>query len=101
MANTIITTNRTIEVTDIDSDYMMDTVLNVESVVFVPAGWVDYVFIIESSVHAVDPVKTYLYSILGVPKVMYFNQRLRLGFIFSDGSFTAGSKVIFNIGEIN
>lgn len=101
MSNTIITTNRTIEVTDIDADYMMDTVLNVESVVFIPAGWGDYVFIIENSVHAVDPVKTALYSILGVPKVMYFNQRLQLGFVFADGTFTANSKVIFNIGEIN
>ena len=101
MANTVIVTNRTIEVTDIDSNYMMDTALNVESVVFIPAAWGDTVDIIENSIESTDPVKVRLYSILGVPKVMYFNQRLQLGFIFANGTFTADSKVVFNIGEIN
>ena len=101
MSNTIKITNRTIEISDIDSDYLMNDGLNVESVVFIPGGWGDYVEIIESSEYAVDPIKTVLVSILGLPKVMYFNQNLRIGFTFANGSFSATSRVIFNIGEIN
>jgi len=101
MANTIKTTNRTIEVSAIDEDYMMDIGLNVESVIFIPGATGDVVDIIESSTYATDPVKIQLKSGDGEPRGWLFNQRLRLGFIFADGTFTAGAKVIFNIGEIN
>ena len=101
MANTIKTTNRTIEVSAIDEDYMMDIGLNVESVIFIPGATGDVVDIIESSTYATDPVKIQLKSGDGEPRGWLFNQRLRLGFIFADGTFTADAKVIFNIGEIN
>jgi len=100
MANTVKVTNRTIEVSAIDADYMMETGLNVESVVFIPGADDDVVDIVESSVEAVDPTKVQLKSGDGEPRAWLFNQRLRLGFVFANGTFTAGSKVIFNIGEV-
>jgi len=100
MANTVKTTNRTIEVSAIDEDYMMDTLLNVQSVVFLPGAASDEVYIIENSVHAVDPVKVLLQSGDDEPRGWIFNQRLQLGFTFENGTFTATSKVIFNIGEL-
>ncbi len=100
MANTIKTTNRVIEVSAIDEDYMMDTGLNVMSVVFLPGASNDVVEVIESSIESTDPVVTKLLSSDGEPRVWYCNQRLRLGFTFANGTFTASSKVIFNIGEI-
>lgn len=100
MANTIKTTNRTIEISSIDSDYTMDTGLNIESVVFIPGAAADVVDIIEDSVETIDPAKVQLKSGDNEPRVWYCYQRLRLGFVFADGTFTAGSKVIFNIGEL-
>jgi hypothetical protein len=99
MANTIKTTNRTIEVSAIDEDYMMNTGINVESVVFIPGAEDDFVDITESSTYATDPVKVRLVSGNNEPRAWLFNQRLQLGFVFANGTFTAGSKVIFNIGE--
>ena len=100
MANTIKTTNRTIEVSAIDSDYMMDQELNVQSVVFIPGAADDEVSIVENSEEAVDPTKILLVSGDGEPRGWFLgNQRLQLGFVFASGKFTAGSKVIFNIGE--
>jgi hypothetical protein len=100
MANTIKETNRTIEVSAIDENYMMDTGLNVESVVFIPGAANDVVDIVESSIETADPVKTQLKSGSGEPRVWYSYQRLRLGFVFANGTFSQGSKVIFNIGEL-
>jgi hypothetical protein len=100
MSNTVKTTNRTIEVSAIDADYMMDTGLNVESVIFIPGAADDVVDIVESSVETNDPVKVQLKSGDGEPRGWTFNQRLQLGFVVADGDFTAGAKVIFNIGEI-
>jgi len=100
MANTIKTTNRTIEVSAIEADYMMGMEINVQSVVFLPGAADDYVDIVESSVEAVDPTKVLLLSGDGEPRGWIFNQRLRLGFVFANGTFTAGAKVIFNIGEL-
>jgi hypothetical protein len=99
MANTIKTTNRTIEVSAIDSDYSMGVGLNVQSVHFIPGAVDDVVDIIE--VHADSPVKCRLMAdVTDEPRTVYFdNQRLRLGFVFANGTFSAGSKVIFNIGE--
>ena len=99
MSNTIKTTNRTIEISAIDADYMMGNEINVQSVVFIPGASSDKVDIIESSIEAVDPTKVLLISGDGEPRGWIFNQRLRLGFVFANGIFTAGSKVIFNIGE--
>ena len=62
MANTIKTTNRTIEVSAIDSDYMMDNGINVESVIFIPGAADDAVEIIESSTETTDPVVVKLQS---------------------------------------
>ncbi len=106
MANTIKTTNRTIEIGGIDSDYMMPTKLNVQSVVFIPGTIFkgdNYVYIIENSIHAVDPVKVLLTStiIQTEPRAWIFNQRLQLGFTYLNGVFDTGAKVIFNIGEIH
>ena len=101
MANTIKTTNRTIEVSVIDSDYMMDTEINVQSVVFIPGAADDSVDIVESSGETADPVKVRLISADGEPQGWIFNQRLRLGFVVANGTFSEGSKVIFNIGELH
>ena len=99
MANTVKETNRTIEVSSIDSNYMMDNQLNVDSVVFIPGASDDYVDIVEFSSYAADPAKVRLVSGNNEPRAWFFRQRLRLGFVFADGTFSAGSKVIFNIGE--
>ena len=100
MANTIKATNRTIEISVIDSDYMMGQGINVQSVVFIPGQAADKVYIVENSEEAVNPTKVALVSGDGEPRGWFFgNQRLQLGFVFLDGAFTAGSKVIFNIGE--
>jgi hypothetical protein len=101
MANTVKTTNRTIEVSAIDSNYMMTDSENVESVVFIPGAADDVVEIIESSIETTDPVKVKLQSGDGEPRVWYCHQNLKLGFTFANGTFTAGSKVIFNIGVRN
>lgn len=100
MSNTVKATNRTIEVSAIDADYMMNPGLNVQSVVFIPGADDDVVDIIENSVETVDPAKVQLKSGDGEPRAWLFNQRLQLGFVFANGTFTAGSKVIFNIGEL-
>lgn len=99
MANTIKTTNRTIEISAIDSNYTMDTGINVESIVFIPGAANDKVSIIEINAAGSNPTKALLQSGDGEPRVWYTNQRLQLGFVFADGTFTAGAKVIFNIGE--
>ena len=100
MANTIKITNRTIEISDIDSDYMMGLGINVDSVLFIPGASDDVVDIVENSEEAVDPIKARLISGDGEPRVWYAGpQRLQLGFVFADGIFTAGAVVIFNIGE--
>ena len=103
MANTIKITNRTIEISHIDSDYMMPTKLNVQSVVFIPGTVLkdnSYVNIIENN--ATPPLKIQLLSSIGTKevRVWVFNQRLQLGFVFADGVFNTYAKVIFNIGEI-
>jgi len=100
MSNTVKETNRTIEISAIDEDYMMDVGINVQSVVFIPGAIDDVVDIIENSVETADPVKVQLLSTDGEPRGWILNQRLQLGFVFADGTFTANSKVIFNIGEI-
>jgi len=100
MSNTIKTTNRTIEISAIDADYMMGNEINVQSVVFIPGASSDKVDVIESSIEAVDPTKVLLISGDGEPRGWIFNQRLQLGFVFANGTFSAGSKVIFNIGEV-
>ena len=100
MANTEKETNRTIEISDIDSDYMMDQKLNVQSVVFIPGAASDAVYIVENSEETTDPVKVLLASGDGEPRGWYFgNQRLQLGFVFASGTFSQGAMVIFNIGE--
>jgi len=102
MANTIKTTNRIIEISAIDSDYMMDQKLNVQSVVFLPGTFnkfASFVDIVENSTYAVNPVKVRLISSIGKvePRVWLFNQRLQLGFVFADCVFNTGAKVIFNL----
>jgi hypothetical protein len=99
---TVKTTNRTIEVSLIDSSYMMPIKLNVQSVIFIPANSksFNYVYIIENSIEVIDPVKVLLESSDGEPRGwLSSNQRLQLGFIYENGSFEEESKVIFNIGE--
>ena len=99
MSNTVKTTNRTIEISEIDENYMMEAGLNVESVVFIAGAADDIVDVIESSKYTVDPAKVQLKSGDGEPRGWLFNQRLRLGFVFANGTFSTGAKVIFNIGE--
>jgi len=103
MANTIKITNRTIEISAIDSNYMMPIKLNVQSVVFIPGialKAANYVDIIENVTY---PVKVRLISSIDAkePRAWIFNQRLQLGFIFADCNIDAWCKVIFNIGEIH
>ena len=100
MANTIITTNRTIEVSAIDEDYFIGSTTNVESVVFITGAADDYVDIVENNIDGDDPIKVRLLSGDGEPRVWYSYQRLQIGFIFANGIFTAGATVIFNIGEL-
>ena len=100
MANTIKITNRTIEVSAIDANYMMPSNLNVQSVVFIPGAVNDKVDIVENSEYTVHPTKVKLISGDGEPRGWIFNQRLQLGFIFANGTFTQGAIVIFNIGEL-
>ena len=100
MPNTIITTNRTIEVSAIDEDYMMDTGINVQSVVFLPGAASDKVYIEENNIGGTNPIKVLLESGDDEPRGWIFNQRLQLGFTFSTGTFSGTSKVIFNIGEL-
>ena len=104
MANTIKTTNRTIEVAVVDADYMMPIKLNVQSVVFIPGTILkgdNYVYIIENN--SDSSVKILLTSTITQtePRAWIFNQRLQLGFIYANGVFDTGAKVIFNIGEIH
>jgi len=104
--STIITTDRTIEVSAIDEDYMMPIRTNVQSVVFIPGTGLkaaDYVTIIENSVHATNPVKIVLSNLVNGHEVRtwVFNQRLQLGFVLADCSIDAWCKVIFNIGELH
>ena len=106
MANTIKTTNRTIEISGIDSDYMMPQNLNVQSVILIPGAVLkkaSFVDIIENSPYATDPVKIRLISSIGSKetRVWIFNQRLQLGFVFANGVFNLFSKIIFNIGELH
>ena len=105
MPNTIKITNRTIEISAIDSDYTMSTKLNVQSVVFIPGTGkqaANFVDIIQES-GTDDPVKIKLISSIGEveSRAWIFNQRLQLGFVFANGVFGLGSKVIFNLGEIH
>jgi len=102
MANTIKQSNRTIEISEIDSNYIMGREINVESVVFIPGATDDQIEIreyIEEITTA--PVKTFFISGDGEPRVQYFNQRIRLCFEFGAASTTLsiGAKIIFNIGE--
>jgi len=106
MANKIISTNRTIEVSEIDSDYMMPPKLNVQSVVFIPGDnkfGNDEVYIVEDSPYATDPWKCFLNPDVDgkEPRMWIFNQRLRLGFVYNHGNFSEGASVIFNIGELH
>jgi len=100
MANTVITTNRTVEVSAIEEDYMMPVKTNVQSVVFIPGAADDSVDIIENVIGGTAPVKVRLLSGDGEPRGWIFNQRLQLGFTFANGTFTQGAIVIFNIGEL-
>jgi len=100
MANTIITTNRTIEVSAIDSDYFMGLETNVQSVVFIPGAADDVVDIVENSINGDDPIKVRLLSGDGEPRGWIFNQRLQLGFIILNCIISQGGIVIFNIGEL-
>jgi len=101
MANTIITTDRTIEISDIDSDYILDPQINVESVVLIPGADDDKVEIREyyRGSLATSPAKTLLHSGNGEPRTQYFRQRVRVCFEFATATLTAGAKIIINIGE--
>jgi len=100
MANTIITTNRTIEISDIDSDYFMGLETNVQSVVFLPGAASDKVDIVENNIDGDDPIKVRLLCGDDEPRGWIFNQRLQLGFIFANNTLSQGAVVIFNIGEL-
>ena len=100
--STINATNRTIDISAIDADYIMDPEVNVESVVLIPGADDDQVEIREyTGAVGTSPVKTLLQSGDGEPRTMYFRQRVRLCFEFGDVTtkLSASSRVIFNIGE--
>ena len=100
MANTENKTDRTIELSAIDSDFIMDPEINVESVVLIPGAQNDEVEIREYTGDVTtSPAKTFLVSGDGEPRTQYFRQRIRLCFEFAGATFTVGAKVIFNIGE--
>ena len=97
-------TNRTIEVSEINADYMMDTKINVQSVVLIPGVYFkfdSFIDIIENN--SDGAVKARLISSIGnvEPRVWVFNQRLQLGFVYADCAFNVGAKVFFNIGELH
>lgn len=100
MANSINSTSRTIEISSIDSDYIMDPEINVESVVFIPGATDDEVEIREYTGDVTTSLaKTLLLSGDGEPRTQYFRQRVRLCFEFASATLTAGARIIFNIGE--
>ena len=85
---------------------MMPIKTNVQSVVFIPGlnlKFVDCVYVIEDNPYGTDPIKCLLTSTINAvsPQAWIFNQRLRLGFVYNDGIFSTGSRVIFNIGELH
>ena len=100
MPNTIIATNRTIEVSAIDSDYFTGLEINIQSVVFIPGQADDFVDIVENNINGDDPVKVRLLSGDGEPRGWIFNQRLQIGFIIGNCNISQNGKVIFNIGEL-
>jgi hypothetical protein len=93
------TTRYTIEVSSVDEDFIMDAPRFIESTVLIGEAS-DEVEIIDCQEDlSSGPAKTKLFTEDGSPKVMYFGQMLKLGFVFADSTLSAGSKVIFNIGE--
>jgi hypothetical protein len=101
MANTIVITDKTIEISAIDSDYTMTESKPIWSVVLYSGTAADEVFIIEDDgISSSDPLKCHLQKSADEPREHYFfGQKMRLGFVFADGTFGATAKVIFNIGE--
>ena len=100
MANTIKTTNRTIEISNIDSDYTMSPHTYVESVVLIPGASGDKIEIREYIGDVTtSPAKTLLYSGDGEPRTQYFSERIILCFEFASGVLTAGAKIIFNVNQ--
>jgi len=100
MANTINKTNRTVEISSIDSDYIMDPHTLVESVVLIPGASGDKIEIREYTGNVTtSPAKTFLHSGDGEPRTQYFSERIRLCFEFASGVLTAGAKIIFNINQ--
>jgi hypothetical protein len=102
MANTIVVTNRTIEITAMDEDYIMEPEISVESVVFIPGAADDQFEIREYTGDvATSPVKGLFMSGDGEPRIQYFRQRVRLCFDFDalTTTHTAGMKIIINTGE--
>jgi len=100
--STINATSRTIDISAINADYIMDPETNVESVVLVPGADDDQVEIREyTGAVGTSPVKTLLMSGDGEPRTQYFRQRVRLCFEFGAATtkLSGGSRVIFNIGE--
>ena len=100
----IKTTNRTIEVSEINADYMIPIKLNVQSVVFEPGFCLKDASVLNIVENSPDyPVKAQLTSSIGAvePRAWIFNQRLQVGFIYEDCVFNVGAKVFFNIGELH
>jgi hypothetical protein len=96
MANTITTTNRTIEITDVDADYVMTDSLPVWSVCLMGDAN-DAVFILEG---AAGPRKCHLKIAADEPREHYFGgQNLKLAFTFADGTFSANAFLCINLGE--
>jgi hypothetical protein len=101
MANTIKVTNRTIEISNIDSDYFTPQLINIESVILLQGKFHDnYAYIVENDINGDYPIKAKLISTDGEPRVWYTYQRLQLGFTVQTSSLGNGARVIFNIGEL-
>lgn len=96
MANTITTTAKTIEITDVDANYMMTESKPIWSISLMGDAN-DAVFVIEE---AGGPRKCHLKIAADESREHYFGgQRMRLGFTFADGTFSANAFVCINIGD--
>jgi len=102
MANTITVTNRTIEITAIDSDWLFsDTIdgpnLILESIQFVPVQTDDKCIIKDGGALGATIFEA-LCADGYDSKIKYFRGEVRKPFLdFSEGSFAAGTKIIIEL----
>jgi hypothetical protein len=107
-ANTITETESMIIITDIDSDWTWSTHfpdyaawgVPVVSIQFKPAAADDQCVILNGSATASEVFNVTAESAYDQKIQYYFGTPLKLFLDYSEGTFTAGSKIIINIGTV-